>query len=63
MKACIATHDSVVLEGRYYYHTNVLIQKRVIGTGFWDKASESELIPESNRYFRLLYAKMNKDIH
>jgi hypothetical protein len=49
-----------VLEVRYYYMNNRLIQKRLKGSGFWDKKDESGLLPDSREYSKLLISKKAK---
>ena len=46
-----------VFEGRYYFKNDKLIQKKLNGSGFWDKKDESALLPDSRVYSKLLLKK------
>jgi len=46
-----------VFQGRYYYKNNSLIQKKLTGSGFWDKKAETTILPDSREYFKLLIKK------
>jgi hypothetical protein len=52
-------HTDLVVEARYYFNHNKLIDRKVRGSGFWDKEQASDLLPDSKSYFALLKKKKN----
>jgi hypothetical protein len=47
----------LVFQGRYYYKSNTLIQKKLTGSGFWDKKDEATNLRDSEKYFKILNIK------
>jgi hypothetical protein len=53
-------HTTLAGEARYYFNQNKLIDRKVKGSGFWDKEEAADLLPHSKSYFALLQKKKNK---
>ena len=53
-------HTTLAVEARYYFNRNKIIDRKVKGSGFWDKEEAANLLPHSKSYFALLQKKKNK---
>ena len=46
-------------KGRYYFKNKIIIQKKLEGSGFWEKKDEATLLPDSETYANFFIKKKN----